>query len=160
MDVAELLALKRRDRAEREAAAASEPEFVLTEREFDYRLRRAFAERERSVERQVRELQAQHLKEVEAKLVALEQRIAEQTREIDERISAALVEHDVARDDAHGMVIAQGRKRLKEVRHEMQEQIDQLRADIEIATHAAERDHGRGEIVDLPALPLRSQRCG
>ena len=66
MDVSEFLAQKQRNREER--AAVDEPEFLLSEREFDYRLRRAFAERERNVEKQVRELFAGHMAEVEQRL--------------------------------------------------------------------------------------------
>ncbi|WP_354255008.1 hypothetical protein [Bradyrhizobium sp. F1.13.3] len=43
------------------------------------------------------------------------------------------------------------------IRAEIVEQVGQLRADIEIQkAHAGER----GEVIDLPALPLRSQRRG
>src|SRR5262245_48789580 len=111
MDVSDLLALKRSNRAEREVAAANEPEFVLTEREFDYRLRKGFADRERSVERQVRKLFDEHMEAVESK------------------IAAALAKHCEVRDDAISAVFVT-RESFKSKNEELRAELGGLRTEI------------------------------
>jgi hypothetical protein len=72
---------------------------------------------------------------------------------INGRISAANSARDEFWRDVLGGLISEVRKQL---RSEIVEQVGSLRADVEIATKAAARGHDR--VIDLPALPLRSQR--
>ncbi|MGX1352481.1 hypothetical protein AB7M49_006090 [Bradyrhizobium elkanii] len=104
MDVSELLAQKRRMREERNTAALDEPAFTLTEREFDHRLRRAFAERERSVATQVHKLLGEHMLEIDGKLAEIEEKIASKNGTRD----------DEALLDAVARFVVQVRKQLRE----------------------------------------------
>ncbi|MET4034940.1 MULTISPECIES: hypothetical protein [unclassified Bradyrhizobium] len=79
---------------EQRSAADDEPEFTLTEREFDSRLRRAFAERERNVEKQVRGLLAEHMREIESRIAALPR--APTLDEIERMIRSTIVEYHPA----------------------------------------------------------------
>jgi hypothetical protein len=75
--------------------------------------------------------------------------------EVDGRISAALAEHDELWRNVIGALVSEVRKQL---RAEIVEQVGSLRADVEIQTKAAEREHDR--IIDLPMVSLRSSRRG
>jgi hypothetical protein len=83
------------------------------------------------------------------------------TRFVDGRINAAFEARawrDDARQDAIGGALSEIRKQL---RAEFQEQLGQLRADLVIEkAHGSKLDSVSpiSEVIDLPALPLRSQR--
>jgi hypothetical protein len=72
--------------------------------------------------------------------------------QINTAISAAMAEHKMladARQEAVGKALGEVRKQLRE---EIAAEVGQLRADLTV-----EKAHG-GEIIDLPALPLRDRR--
>ena len=70
---------------------------------------------------------------------------------IDGKISAAIAARDEFWRDVFGAVIAEERKKM---RAEVQERIGLLRADLTI-----EKAAERGDVVELPALPLRNRRA-
>ena len=75
---------------------------------------------------------------------------------IDAGIAAALAERDMhadAQQKAVAIFVADVRRGL---RAEFQEQIGQLKADVEIERTARKQD--RSAVIDLPALPLRGDR--
>jgi hypothetical protein len=149
MNVSEFLAQKYHDRAERSAAAADEPEFVLTEREFDYRMRKAFAERERSVrkmfderEQKIADMLAEHMREVEQKM-----------EEIDRKIATFNM---AALDDGIGEAIAAARVQTERILTAKIEQLDLRVSGLlsDLTKRQAVADHS---VVDLPNVPERKR---
>jgi hypothetical protein len=139
MDVSELLAQRDRLREERSVAADVEPEFTLTRREFDYQLRRAFAERERNVEKQINKLLAEHIRDVEEKIA--------------EAMAEHRAEHSGLWADVYGKMFSEERKRHAA-------EIEKLRSEFDLRISALERGIGgdRGaDVIDMPN-PLRSRR--
>ena len=153
MDVSELLAQKQRNREER--AAVDEPEFVLTEREFDYRLRRAFAERERNVEKQVSKLFAEHMAEVRHEIAeakaALGTIIAEAKAALPRALTADdLAEHHRVQQDVHGKLISDDRKRFRK--------LEEAIAGLELRLDGLSKGLEGATVHELP--DLRSARRG
>ena len=161
MDVTEFLAQKKRNRTER--AALDEPEFVLTASEFDYRLRKAFADRERNVEKQVRKMLDDHMRAVESKIAdevrdgdnATGDALAEMRKQLRAEVAAIFESPrmNAIRDAIAQLVVQRNAKLRDELRAEFSAELASLRADLTIANaHAGERS----TIIDLPS----SRRAG
>ncbi|MCK1269341.1 hypothetical protein IVB44_29625 [Bradyrhizobium sp. 49] len=158
MDVSELLVQKYNLRAER-TAATDEVEFTLTEREFDYRIRREFAQREGSVQQQVDKSFANHMAEVESRITSakadFDRKLAEVEATVDRRF-ATLKANETNMLEGIGAALAEGVSGvLKQLRKEFQEQLGQLRADVPVARAHANMEEKEAEVVELMR---RSQR--
>jgi hypothetical protein len=163
MDVSELLAQKYRNREERIAAAANDPEFTLTEREFDHRLRRAFADRERNVEKQVCKLFAEHMQEVEAKIAEVHELLAKQASDLQAVVKSEIAEYHSSAT-MRPVTSAVLKAAADEVYAASEQAIAKLQGEHDLRLSALlqtieKLERVSGAVIDLPN-PLQSQRRG